>query len=211
MQQPPEGNYQNPPSQPYSQQPTQQSYNQPQAPVPPPPYNYNAYPPQQPLAMPRKPKRWPWIVAIIVAFVFGDMAGRGHTTTADTTAAAPVSQNTSISQVQPTQAPTKPQKPLTWTTVQTFQGNGSKKTGTFTASDDWKITWSCNPASSYGGSYNMIVSVYNSDATPADIGAINSTCQAGSIQGETEEHQAGTVYLDITSEGTWNITVQELK
>jgi hypothetical protein len=151
-------------------------------------------------------------VAIIVAFIFGDMVGHsGHTTTATDTAAATSNNTTTISQPQATQAPTKPQKPLTWTTTQSFSGNGSKKTGIFTASDDWKITWSCNPASSYGGSYNMIVGVYNGDATPADIGAINSTCQAGSIKGETEEHQGGSVYLDITSEGTWTITVQELK
>jgi hypothetical protein len=30
-------------------------------------------------------------------------------------------------------------------------------------------------------------------------------------QGETEEHQGGQVYLDITGTGDWTIEVQELK
>lgn len=211
MQQPPEGNYQNPPTQPPYQQPTQQPYNQPQTPLPPPPYQYGTYPPLQPPMMPRKPKRWPWIVAIIVAFIFGDIAGRGHTTTADTTAAAPVNQNNSISQTQPTQAPTKP---LAWTTIETFSGNGNQKTAVFAVNDNWRIAWSCTPdpqANSIGG-YDFYVSVDNSDTSLADWNALSGSCKPGSISTVTNEHQAGNVYLDVTSGGgPWTITVQEMK
>jgi hypothetical protein len=214
MQQPPEGNYQPPSQPPYAQQPTQPPYNPQQAPVPPPPYQYNNYPPQQPPMIPKKPRRWPWIVAIIVAFILGDMAGRGHTTTTDTTAAAPVNQNSSISQTQPTQAPTQPQKPLVWTTVQTFTGNGNKKSPVFTVSDNWRIVWNCTPdpeSNSIGG-YLFSVNVDNSDTTMADLDALSGSCKPGNTQLTTNEHQAGSVYLDVISgSGPWTITVQEMK
>lgn len=215
MQQPPEGNYQNPPTQPpYAQRPTQSPYNPQQTPLPPPPYQYGTYPPSQPPMMPRKPKRWPWIVAIIVAFVFGDMAGHGHTTTTDTTAAAPVSQNSSISQTQPTEAPTQPQKPLAWTTIQTFSGNGNQKTAVFAANDNWKIVWSCTPdteANTIGG-YSFYVSVDNSDTSLADWNALSGSCKPGSVTASTNEHVAGNVFLDISSSGgPWTITIQEMK
>ena len=204
MQQPPNPEY----SQPPYQQPTQQPYNVQQTPVPPPPYQYGNYPPQQPIK-PRKSKTWIWIVGLILAFLIG----RASVTTANhSDTAAPQTTTTTNQQVaaQPTQAPTQPPKPQVWTTVQTFQGNGSKKTGTFSVPDDWKIKWTCNPASFGGADYNVIVGVYNSDGSIADFGAINSTCKNGSVAGETEEHQGGNVYLDITSEGDWTFTVQEL-
>jgi hypothetical protein len=98
-----------------------------------------------------------------------------------------------------------------WTTVQSFSGNGTKKTAYFTVPNDWKLVWKCNPASFYGGSYNMIVSVTGSDGTPIDPTAVNTICKAGNTGDSTDEHQGGQIYLDITSEGSWTIQVQELK
>jgi hypothetical protein len=97
-----------------------------------------------------------------------------------------------------------------WTTTHTFTGNGIKKTAIFTAPDDWKIVWKCNPSSFFGSQYNVQVYVYNSDGSIADV-AINELCKSGNTSGETEEHQGGDVYLDINSEGYWVIQVQEFK
>ncbi|WIG61026.1 MAG: hypothetical protein OJF49_003774 [Ktedonobacterales bacterium] len=99
-----------------------------------------------------------------------------------------------------------------WTTVQTFNGNGTKKTGTFTVPDDWKLVWSCDPSSeSFTSQYNVIVSVYGSDGTPLDPVAVNTICKSGNTGDSTEEHQGGDVYLDINSEAAWKIQVQVLK
>lgn len=138
------------------------------------------------------------IIGIIIAAT--SAGGKSSGSTQDTPTSAPVAQAT-----QPTQAPQK------WTTTHTFTGNGSKKTGVFTAPDDWKIIWKCDPNSFYGGSYNVIVDVNGSDGSPIDPGAINTICKAGNTGDNTEEHQGGQVYLDITSEGAWTITIQELK
>lgn len=134
------------------------------------------------------------------------------------------SNNTTASQNQPTTQPTvaptlvpsptpspTPTQPPKWTTVQTFTGNGSKKTAVFTTPDDWKIIWSCNPSSSFGGEYNVIVDVDNPDGSSLDPGAVNTICQSGNTSDNTEEHQGGDVYLDINSEGAWKIQVQVLQ
>ena len=104
-----------------------------------------------------------------------------------------------------------PNKPQTWQTTHTYTGNGAKKTETITVGDDWKIQWSCTPSSFMGNSYNVIISVYNSDGTPADYAAVNTMCKDGNTSGETEERTAGNIYLDVNSEGQWTISVLELK
>jgi hypothetical protein len=108
---------------------------------------------------------------------------------------------------KPTATPTRvPQ----WTTIQTFKGNGTKKTTTFTVPNSWRLAWSCNP-SSFGGSYNVIVDVYNSDGSLADPAAVNTICQAGNTSDSTQEYTGGTLYLDVTSEAVWSIQVQVLQ
>ena len=79
--------------------------------------------------------------------------------------------------------------------------------------DDWKITWKCNQGdiAAQDGLYNLGVDVYNSDGTDMDFGAVNELCKSGNTSGETEEHQSGSVYLDIQSEAGWTIQIQELK
>lgn len=203
MQQPPN------PEQPYPyQQPTQQPYNAPQAPVPPPPYQYNNYPPQQPIK-PRKSKTWLWIVGLILAF----LVGRASVTTTSTTATPQTSTASTANQqqaVQPTEAPTKP---LIWQTVQTFSGSGNQKTAVFAVSDNWKIAWTCSPdpqANAIGG-YYFSVNVDNSDSSISDFGALSGSCKPGNTSTTTNEHQAGNVYLDVTSGGgPWTVTVQEV-
>lgn len=98
-----------------------------------------------------------------------------------------------------------------WTTIQSFSGNGSKKTGTFSVPDDWRIVWTCDPSSSFGGQYNVIVDVDNSDGSFLDPAAVNTICKTGNTGDNTEEHQGGNVFLDVTSEGAWTIKVQVLR
>ena len=106
--------------------------------------------------------------------------------------------------------PAPTQAPATWKPTHSFTGSGIKKTAIFTAPDDWKITWSCDPSSFYGSQYNVQVYVYSSDNTPTDV-AINEICKNGNTSGDTEEHQGGDVYLEINSEGSWKVQVQELQ
>jgi Domain of unknown function (DUF4352) len=96
-QQPPQVSQYAPPQQPMYQQPPQTPQYDPrfaqpmQTPMPP-----------QPL---RKPRRWPWIIALIVVFFIG--FGLGHIGTGGSTAAV---QNTATVQATATQAGTTPQK-----------------------------------------------------------------------------------------------------
>jgi hypothetical protein len=78
----------------------------------------------------------------------------------------------------------------------------------FSVPNDWKIVWNCNPSSDALGSYNIIVDVDNSDGSPFDPAAINTICQSGNTSGSTEEHQSGSVYLDVQSEAAWTIQIQ---
>lgn len=191
--------------------------------------NYPEYqsPPPMP---PRKPSFWKrkvgclpmWAIILIVflAIVFYSIGSAATRSSTDTTAIQATDTATATTQpATDTPIPTAtldksvsgytPPPSQKWTTTHTFTGNGSKKTGTFSVPGDWKIVWKCNPAS-FDVNYNVIITVYNSDGTYADSG-VNATCSRTNTHDETEEHQSGNVYLDITSEGDWTIQVQELK
>jgi len=185
-------------------------------------------------------RNWPWIFAIIAALMIGyglgDYIGlstppavvvqpeatvQATPAPANPTQAIPTSVPTTPPQIiQPTPATDNPTQvtPTSaattqsqWVTTQTFTANGSMKTGNFTVPDEWKMQWTCNPASSDLGQYNVIVAVYNADGTPLDPGAFNTICKAGVTSGSTQEHQGGNVYLDIETEGNVTFTVQEFK
>jgi hypothetical protein len=96
-------------------------------------------------------------------------------------------------------------------TTHTFTGYGVEKTEVFHVTDNWKIIWSCNPSSFFGHHYDLIVSVNNAAGKTIDFAAVNVTCAPGYTTDVQEEHQSGDIYLDITSEGAWNIQVQELE
>ena len=89
-----------------------------------------------------------------------------------------------------------------------------KKTAFFSVPDDWKIVWTCTGQDIDGVAADAVftVLVYNADGTLADS-AVNAICKAGSTptKDNTEEHQSGSVYLDIASTGNWTIQIQELK
>jgi hypothetical protein len=111
-------------------------------------------------------------------------------------------------QATPTSATTTQSQ---WVTTHTFTANGPKKTENFTVANEWKMQWTCNPASDAFGQYNVMVAVYNADGTELDPMAFNTICKAGVTSGSTQEHQGGNVYLDNQTDGNVTITVQELK
>jgi hypothetical protein len=98
-----------------------------------------------------------------------------------------------------------------WTTTHTFRGNGSKKTAIFRVPDDWKILYTCTHQE-MGVEGVLGVIIYTADNTIVDV-AVNATCKpdVNLTKGETEEHQGGDIYLDITGTGDWTVTIQELK
>ncbi len=225
-------NYQPPqePKQPFNEPPPQ-PYQQQQYPQQP----FTQYPPDTvpPPAPPPRKKRGPlfWAVltvGIIVALIICGNAWNAAVSSqvSNTTATQPqatqapdlgataMAGNTPITsqptQAAPTDTPAPTQAPATWKTTHSFTGSGIKKTAIFMAPDDWKITWSCDPSSFYGSQYNVQVYVYSSDNTPTDV-AVNEICKNGNTSGDTEEHQGGDVYLEINSEGSWKVQVQELQ
>jgi len=95
----------------------------------------------------------------------------------------------------------------------TYKGNGEKKTEIFTVGNDWKIDYACtgfNDGTGIGG--DLSVTVYGADNSYIDL-PVNEQCPAGkNTTGESEEHQGGSVYLDITaSGGGWVVHIQELQ
>lgn len=128
-------------------------------------------------------------------------------------AAAPTT--TSSGTPAATSAPTPTPRPLTWTTTHTYTGSGSKKTEVITVPDDWKILYSCSFQNIDGVTADglLAVSVYNSDGSIADPAAVDATCKDGVAHttGETEEHQAGRIYLSVNGTGDWSIQIQEMK
>jgi hypothetical protein len=171
------------------------------------PQTPSGYPPQQ-LQPPKKKKGLAIgcgaIAAIVVLIGIISAVSSGGKSSSTTTSS---STDNSLSSANHSAS----SQPQTWQTTHTYNGNGEKKTETITVGNDWKIQWSCTPSSFIGNTYNVIVSVYNSDGTPADYAAINTMCKDGNTSGETEEHTGGNVYLDVNSEGDWSITIQELK
>jgi hypothetical protein len=212
------------------QQPPNQRPSQPQWQPLPPQQQYSQYPPQpeqyqqppqlqqpqmQPSPKVRPPKKqspWAWLIGgLLVGTIFGyaiHVPG-ASSPTPSTTSTTPVTQATSQAPTQAAVTPTPTHAPK-WTTFQTFNGSGSKHTATFTAPADWKILWTCNPTS-FAIPYNVIIEVDNaSDGSTLDL-PVNTTCKAGNTSDSSEEHQGGSVFLNVTSEGDWTIQVQELK
>jgi hypothetical protein len=173
--------------------------------------------PFQPQPQKKKSRKGLWIIigvvvliiAIISTAVGGHSGSQPVTSSTSSTSSGSQQQLTQAAN-QPTSQPTQPQATQTWTTTQTFTGNGIKKTQIFTVPNDWKIIWTCDPTSFSDIQFNLIVTVTDSSATPIDL-AVNTLCKPGNTSGETEEHQGGQVYLDVNSEGSWTLKVQELK
>ena len=165
----------------------------------------------------------PWIlggvVAVLLILSCGccgtiGLAGALSKPSAAVTQAPATSAATQAPQATATQQPTaKPTRAPQWTVTHTYKGNGISKTAPFTiTADQWRITWSCNPAA-YGSSYNLIADL----TVPGDsfgdsvVNVICSTSDASSRAGTTNEYTSGTFYLDVNSESSWVFQVEELR
>ncbi len=173
-----------------------------------PPQPFTQYPPQFAPPPPKRKRRiWPLVIGVIVALIAILVILSNQTTP------QPSTLPTATQAPAPTQPPAATQastQPPTWTTVQTFKGNGSKKTASFTVPDNWRIAWKCDPSSFGGTDYNVIITVENTDGSYADSG-VNSTCSKSNTHDTTNVPGGGKFILDIISEGDWQISVQVLK
>ncbi len=110
----------------------------------------------------------------------------------------------------PTSTPTPPAT-LKWTTVQSFKGSNSGDTPPFNVPNDWRLVWGCNPSSFFANTYNLIVDIGTPGGPPVRTSAVNVICQAGHTGDVVQQHQGGTIFLHVTSEGSWTLQVQVLK
>lgn len=145
------------------------------------------------------------VVALIVLIVIISVAnsGGGSAKTAGTPAAGSTTTASSST-------PKATAKPLVWTTVKTFKGNGSLKTDTFSAPSTWKLSWTCDPTSFNNIQYNVVALIEDANGTTVDSG-VNAMCKPGTTSGSTNVTSGGVVRLNIISEGDWVFNIQEQK
>ncbi|HEU0025573.1 MAG TPA: hypothetical protein VFQ25_00525 [Ktedonobacterales bacterium] len=151
-----------------------------------------------------------WAVLVVIALVLSCTScgiGRGMAS-----AGGDSSQQTGGTTTQSaTHAPATATHAPVWTTVQNFKGNGIKTTDTFSVPATWKLTWTCDPHSFYGGSYNVAVTLYDSGGNMVDL-PVNTICKAGNTGDTTTEHtDPGQYYLNVNSEAAWTIKIQVQK
>ena len=160
---------------------------------------------------PRKRRLLP-ILGLLALSFFSCVIGYGIGSSGRSTAATPTTtqagqaQATTAQQATATHTPTPTPAPQKhWQVTHTFQGNGAKKTETFTVGSDWKISWSCQGDVANNIDAPLYINVYNQDGGLTD--SPNTTCKATAQKtiGETEEHAAGSYYLDINSGIDWTI------
>ena len=91
-------------------------------------------------------------------------------------------------------------------TVLNLSGQGTKSTQSFTVNSEWQMTYNYN-CSTAGGTGNFQVYIDTSNGNPADISGPNELGASGS---DTDYyHEAGTYYLEINSECSWNVQIRE--
>ncbi len=102
-----------------------------------------------------------------------------------------------------------------WSTLDTFQGSGNKNTSGFLVPAQWRIAWSCAPASSPIRRYNVIVEVKRSAELLSPFAAtelaVNTFCTNAQRSGTKDESGIGTASISVISEGQWMIDIQAPK
>jgi len=125
-------------------------------------------------------------------------AQQAATPTPAKTVPAPVPKSTPV--LQPAPAP-QPQ------TVLDISGSGSKSTQTFTVGNNWQMQWSYD-CSSFGDRGNFQVYIYTGDgAMSFDNNGVNQLGSSGSDM--DYYHTGGSYYLEVNSECSWHIKVQD--
>ena len=85
-----------------------------------------------------------------------------------------------------------------------LRGSGIRRSAKFTASGDWKISYSYNSAS-FGYQGNFIITVYRGASEYVDSAA-NELGMKGS--GSQPEYEPGRFYLEMNSECSWHVTAK---
>ena len=112
----------------------------------------------------------------------------------------PTSTPTQVPTPMPTQAPAS--------LTHTYSGDGSKTTETFSLSDTWTITWTCDATNNYGVNGELSVIVYDSQNNL--LYNLLETCTSGvTSKGTSQEHQGGDIYLKIDGSVPWTIQIQD--
>ena len=102
-----------------------------------------------------------------------------------------------------------------WTTVARYTGKNDAETPVFIAYvSEWRLRWTCNPASFYG-EYDLIIDAIDTSGDTFNniTGAVNIVCKPGQVGGFSAliRNWTGTFFLNVISEGTWQINVEEFK
>ena len=147
------------------------------------------------------------VAALVAVVALSYQAGRNSVVSAPPTPITTQQPTPTATAVPPTPTATPAPTP-SWTTVQSFSGSTNKKTAIFSVPNDWKLLWTCTPDGFGGGTFAVLI--YSADNSPIDL-AVNTICKAGMTSDETEEHQSGSIYLDVTAHAPWTIQIQVLQ
>ncbi len=110
-----------------------------------------------------------------------------------------------VTAVQPPSV-NQPSQSTNLQTVMNISGQGMKSTQSFTVNSEWQMVYNYN-CSAAGGTGNFQVYIDTSGGNPADMSGPNELGASGS---DTDYyHEAGTYYLEINSECSWNVQVKE--
>jgi hypothetical protein len=150
------------------------------------------------------------LVLLLASFAIGALRQAQATSSASNQLAVPMRTSVVNDTEHPmtvTIATRTPTHPTKWTTVQTFKGNGTKKTTTFAVPTNWRIMWSCDLASHNNTNYNVIIHPNSTNNALLDNG-VETTCNKNNTHNTVEVHKGGNIYLSIISEGTWVVQIQ---
>jgi hypothetical protein len=164
-----------------------------QAPAQPPPMGPTQVPPGHDLKKKGNGGRF-WALGIVGLLIVIGIAGSHYAPTSDT----------GSSSLPAASSPAASIAPATHTILLDKTASGINKTTSFTAASDWEISWFYD-CSGFGSNGNFQIYVYNGDGTLSDLAANELGPKGSNI---TNEHQAGTYYLDMNSECDWHVVVK---
>lgn len=94
-----------------------------------------------------------------------------------------------------------------WTITHTFAGTGTSQTATFAVNGEWQLNWNCNPTSVYSVTIDVDRPGQQSPIFPA---IVSEVCTTSVYSGTIGEHNGGTFYLAVTSQGPWTAQIEQL-
>lgn len=71
--------------------------------------------------------------------------------------------------------------------------------------------WTCDPGGSFGGEFYFSAWTKSQGSAFSDDLILSTICKAGNTGDSSLEYSGGDMYLDISADGPWTITIQEFK